>query len=263
MNSYSFVQQNEKSCPHGISLRFDCYQCAFDTVRKNNSVCPHWISKSQPCYVCQRQSKESFTQKPHIPINQPTMYPQQQNSEFVQQQIQRQSDYQMLPSLPNYTHPDSKRDYPTPINTDLKDPRRMMSVGRSDTKRVGYSMGRHLEESSFLQNQQNNMWGGSMVEQMFPRPEKSDTHMAVGTRGDKKLDFSGRNENIFLNRSMVQPDMRYGNRFFEIKPESDRQSGRRDEENNGVNRFQHQNNELFGQKDFRQAFDGGAMMGRR
>jgi len=294
MEPYTLVQSKEKTCPHGIAVRFDCYQCAFNQVRQaQQGVCSHWIPKGQPCYACERQKgrENPFTERPYIPVDPKRAQNNcQPNQEFMQQQLgsdQSRFGNQMLPSMVGYTHPDDpNRDFPQPVNTvgggryrPPADPRRAMSSGREQTQRsrnegpvMGYAMDRSLDESKFMQEQQGHMWGNPLIRRNFPSPmeqklepqeEQTITNYGVSTRKSRKIDPSGRNENIFLNRSMVQPDMRHGNRFYEYMPQTDRVSGqRRESDNMMANQFQQQSAQMYSEMDYQRAFDTGAAVGR-
>jgi hypothetical protein len=292
MEPFSFVESKDRVCPHGVSLKFDCYQCAFNVVKKSQSgVCSHWIPKNQSCYACKREmSKEDpFTKRPYIPVNKNTNISTSAPSmEFFQQQQKNQinSDKysnQMFPSFNGYITPDkTEPNFPQPVNSvgggryrPATDPRRSMLNGRDDTRRaqndkdMGFMMNRSVQESGFLNHQQNtnNLWGNPVIKSNFPKVDEKNLEMipnyGINTRTLRKIDSAGRNENIFLNRSLVQPDMRHGNRFYEIMPQTDRQSGsKRASDNMMANQFQQQSAQIYSQMDYQKAFDSGASISR-
>jgi hypothetical protein len=297
----SYVPSKEKVCPHGTALRFDCYQCAFDHVKKSQQgVCSHWIPKGQYCYACTRTKdrKNPFTERPYIPVNEQrpqSTFGQSQN--FFQQQLKGNPSsnpndpysHQMNPSYEGYTNADQpKGAFPKPVNSvgggrfhPTTDPRRSMRTGRESTHRSQYTqrtgesdmgvfMDRSIDDSKFLAEQnKGQLWGNPLIKRNFPSPmdtkmvpTPTDSHGGVSSRASRKVDSAGRNEDMFLRRSMVQPDMRHGNRFYEIMPDTDRRASYRQSDNVRSTQFQQQSAQMHSNHDFRQAYASGASVGR-
>lgn len=292
------VQSQDKVCLHGISLRFDCYQCAFDKAKQEQpGVCSHWIPKNQPCSACHRLKyrENPFTQRPHIPVSNPSHlsynpYSLQSNLAYRTKSDSNSNSNSnfmtssMTPSMTGYVSPgESKQDFPQPVNTvgggpyhPPTDPRRSSMSSREQPHRAQYGMSnvgvfmeRSLEQSNFVQHQnKNQMWGNPILQQNFPSPleekfEHSEPipYMGISSRSSKKID-SKNNEDFFINRSLIQPDMRRGNRFYEIMPSSGRKEPLRNSDNGRVDQFQQQQASMFQQMDYATAFQKGAGMGR-
>lgn len=295
------VPSKERICPHGISLRFDCYQCAFSHIKQGQpGVCPHWVPRNQHCYACQRldSRKDPFTQRPYIPVRNEKLQADSvpgYDDFFRQQQVGSNDIYspQVTASFQGYVNPNSdNRDFPKPINSvgggryhPSTDPRRAVASGRDATHRSSYrsehdgnSMGlfmaRSIDESNFISTQKSNeMWGNPLIKRNFPTEQKkienpepinssSSSHAGINSRASRKIDSAGTNEDLFLRRSMIQPDMRHGNRFFEIMPDSDRRESYRQSDNMRNAQFQQDTATLYKTQDFKKAFDTGASVGR-
>lgn len=301
----STVSSNDKLCPHGTSLRFDCYQCAFDRVKNNHpGVCSHWIPKDQYCYACARlkDRENPFTERPYIPVTQQKPQSTFGNSYtfFEQQKGDSSNIYspQVTAKFEGYINPEqSNKEFPQPINSfggryyPSTDPRRSMSVGREATHRsqyeqskeskLGVFLDRSLDDSRFMASHQGgDMWGNPLIKRNFPSPmneqvastqpvnsdmvgsQSSQMYSGISSRKTRKLDFGGQNEDMFLKRSLIQPDMRHGNRFYEIMPETDRRQSYRQEDNVRSTQFQQQTAQIAADADFRSAYNSGAAMGR-
>lgn len=70
----------------------------------------------------------------------------------------------------------------------------------------------------------------------------SDTSFGISTRGNRKI--AQNNTNSHLHRSFVQPDNRFGNRFFEEKPTNTRNASTRDIGNQQAFTFQQKTQEI-------------------
>jgi hypothetical protein len=174
--------------------------------------------------------------------------------------------------MDGYTHPDQKRDYPPLANgmgagrfRSSEDPRRSMGADRDPTRRseaqsktndIGFFLDRSLDDSKFMVHQkQGDMWGNPLIKRNFPPPgEVVDSPNGINSRPGRKIESMGNNEDFFLKRSLVQPDMRHGNRFYEIMPESDRKEPLRQEDNANVKRFQEQSRQFYENYDFRRVY---------
>lgn len=93
-------------------------------------------------------------------------------------------------------------------------------------------MKRSLENADFIkyQNDQCN----NTYDDNIQYNSNNYIHTGIQTRGNKKTQFSEINNNIHLSRSIVQPDFRQGNRFYEDKPFNSRKDNFRE-----INRYTH------------------------
>lgn len=269
-SEYVGVQSNEPCCAHGTALRFDCFYCSFDSIKMNNQgVCPHWVPKGKDCFACARlqASRGDVTSRPFIPIG--------------NQQPQR---IFTPTSVPGYVHPDEQRtDKPLPMRREVErsqvvgqvgagpwnpptDPRREAQWGRETPHRavsstptqrsnMGVFMDRSLDDSQFFtqHGKAPTTWGNPVIKQNFPPPGSADNFVdsnssmlggaqdIVSSRNNRK---NGAQEDVFLRRSMVQPDMRHGNRFYEIMPEIGRKQGTRSDDSARVAQHQQQSADI-------------------
>ena len=70
---------------------------------------------------------------------------------------------------------------------------------------------------------------------------RQEENIGISTRNVRKVD----NFDTHLSRSMLQPDFRQGNRFFEMKPENTRRENYRGIDNENVRKFQNQSQEFY------------------
>ena len=119
-------------------------------------------------------------------------------------------------------------------------------------------MNRSLESVKFIEENNNkNIWYNPIVNSSCPKfnivnNKFENTHVGINTRGNRKLNV---NDNLHLNRSMMLPDFRHGNRFFEFKPENSRRETYRDIGNKNVIKFQNQTQRMFQNQDYAKAYD--------
>jgi hypothetical protein len=268
-------QIQKKVCSHGIAFEFDCYQCAFEKIKKNQpGVCPHWIPKNESCSICERTNnrKNPLVQRPYIPVSQ-TQNENKQSLKRTNPQLNNFYSNQMFPSLENYVTPgESRMDFPKPVNTlsgsykPTTDPTRCFQSDKKETNRsqyglsdMGIFMERSIEQANFQNNLQNQqLWGNPVLKQNFKSSEEIP-YMGKHSRRERKLNSE---EDLFLQRSLIQPDMRQGNRFYEIMPSSGRREPLRNFDNNNINSFQQQEARIYQQMDYSKAFDKGANVGR-
>jgi len=70
----------------------------------------------------------------------------------------------------------------------------------------------------------------------------NDSSNGICTRGNRKINKD--ESNTHLHRSFVQPDNRFGNRFFELNPTSTRITNTRDIGNQQISSFQEKTQEM-------------------
>ena len=67
---------------------------------------------------------------------------------------------------------------------------------------------------------------------------------------------------LHLKRSMLQPDLRQGNRFYEIKPENTRRENHRGIGNENARKFQNQTEEMYKDMNWSKSYDIAAGINR-
>jgi hypothetical protein len=157
--------------------------------------------------------------------------------------------------------------YIDPNNLNLNYPQ---TQNREDTKfncreqnnrslnNVNSFMNRSLDTVKFIEKNNNkNIWFNPIVNTTCPKfnivnNNFENINLGINTRGNRKLNM---NDNLHLNRSMMMPDFRQGNRFFEFKPENSRRETHRDIGNKNVMKFQNQTQQMFQNQDYAKAYD--------
>ena len=80
----------------------------------------------------------------------------------------------------------------------------------------------------------------------------------MNTRKTKKTNEC----DLHLKRSMLQPDFRHGNRFYEIKPTNTRRENYKGIGNDNARKFQDQTEEMYKSMNWSKAYDNVAGIGR-
>ena len=80
-----------------------------------------------------------------------------------------------------------------------------------------------------------------------------DNNIGLTTRNSRKLENT--DNNLHLQRSMLQPDFRHGNRFYEFKPVDTRRENFRGIGNENIRKFQNQTGELYQDMTLSKAYD--------
>lgn len=212
-------------------------------MNKADSVCRHWVSKKQVCYACKRERDmvESKFQPVECrsvknPVAPPSfcldgkqtssgmMYSRTLKSDKPSYSMPQTGpkDWQFYNQAPSgYRHPDNVDPKAYPLPVDVPDPRRFMDHGRDDPRRSetphkGVMLDRALAMADFLPPSGYQAYFG----QQPTRQQQASVRIPGGattSRPEKKIE-----PRTYLDRDLVQPDMRYGNRFFEILPEDTR-----------------------------------------
>jgi hypothetical protein len=123
-------------------------------------------------------------------------------------------------------------------------------------------MNRSLDTINFMKNNAQNMWSNPIINNSFIQSQGGNLENStygITTRGNRKLDYK---EDLHLRRSMLQPDFRQGNRFYEFKPENTRRESYRDAGNKSAQEFQNQTQQMFNDMNYTKAYDQAAGMNR-
>lgn len=235
-------------------------------MNKGDQVCRHWISKKHKCYACIRDKQMAESQFQPIDCQSKPKtssfsldgrQPQWSSSSGMMYSRTLKSDkpsYSMPQTGPNdwqfhnqapqgYRHPDNvnPKDYPLPLDAD---PRRCMGNSRDDTRRSeqinshkGVMLDRALAMADFLPPSGYQAYFGQQPTRQVNTNESS---RGTSSRPDKKIE-----PRTYLDRDLVQPDMRYGNRFFEILPEDTRKVKQGNEINDRTNDRDVASNQIY------------------
>lgn len=286
-NKNNFATFNPSVCQHGVALGSgECWGCSYDKGFKQcihneveskckickwkqpNSVkqkmCPHWIPINEKCYVCERDSeRKKYFHNGNVKIR--------ENSNFFGDRIINPKDY---------VNPDNiNKRYPTTSNVDrhnLSNEAKTEVSGREQNNRtkdsnsgnVNSFMRRSLDTVGFIErNNNSNIWSNPIANSSFPmvhiaNNEIENTYLGISTRGSRKLDNTDFNSDLHLRRSMLQPDFRHGNRFYEDKPTNTRRESFRRLGNENARNFQNQTERMYQEMDYTKAYDQAAGINR-
>tara|TARA_A100001015_G_C14594662_1_gene558083 strand:+ start:90 stop:563 length:474 start_codon:yes stop_codon:yes gene_type:complete len=148
----------------------------------DTETCPHWIPITQECYACIRDKKRADNRFVNCSIK-----PKNKNKSF------HETDYidDIFINNNEYINPDN---YRRQIYTNK--PNNQNSINT------------------------NNRYFDTNITQSLDLPA-SNFYGADTRNNNIKKQYKNSN-NLHLRRSMIQPDKRYGNRFYEYKPHSSR-----------------------------------------
>ena len=273
--------KNYKKCYHNI-IESECNICKWKEIQylqnnqvqqnqnvlsKKNSqgVCVHWIPLTNDCYICNKENER----KKHF-----------HNSNFKISDSNNFFDDQ-ISQLNNYINPDSSNKQYSKLenstnssfyNTSSNDTSKEISGreinNRSKETNVNSFMKRSLDNLGFIEtNNSKNIWYNNIANSSFPNTHISENniesnYLGITTRGSRKLDDTNFNGDLHLRRSMIQPDIREGNRFFEFKPTNTRRESFRNIGNESAIKFQNQNEEMYKKMNYTQAYDTAAGINR-
>jgi hypothetical protein len=277
-------------CQHGVTLGSgECWGCSYDkdfkqcihhrvenkcnickwkqpSVNKpiKQNLCPHWIPIHETCYVCERDSeRKKYFHNGNVKIR--------ENGNFFGNRIINPKDY---------VNPDDvNKNYPSTSNIDsqsLTSEAKTELSGREHNNRTKDSksgninsfMRRSLDTVGFIErNNKSNIWSNSIANSSFPTAHIADneienTYLGISTRGNRKLDNTDFNNDLHLRRSMLQPDFRQGNRFYEDKPANTRRESFRRLGNENVRKFQNQTESMYREMNYTKAYDQAAGINR-
>lgn len=230
----------------------------------SNSTCPHWVPIANDCYVCQRdkERRENF-------YNQPTN--SQKNCAFSND----------VSTFQDYVNPDNiNKSYPKTMNDGNQTQKEIFGKKLNNrtlnSRTANTFINRSMDTVNFINNNNNqNIWQNPIANTSFPNSfpnsflnkntsenDTYDSHMGITTRGKRKLDGSNVNDNLHLRRSLLQPDFRQGNRFYEDKPSNTRRESYRNMGNQNVRKFQSQTETMYKEMNYTKAYDNAAGINR-
>ena len=272
--------KNNKKCFHNI-IESDCNTCKWKQIshqdqhsqktqditlkKKSQGVCPHWISLTDDCYICNREKERNKNfHNSNIKIS--------DSNNFFDDRISQ---------LSNYVNPDSSNKqysklensmnnslYDKATNDNSKEISGRELNNRSKETNVNSFMKRSLDTVGFIEtNNSKNIWYNPIANSSFSNTHLSENdiesnYLGITTRGSRKLDDTNFNGDLHLRRSMLQPDLRQGNRFFEFKPTSTRRESFRNVGNESAIKFQNQNEEMYKKMNYTHAYDKAAGINR-
>jgi hypothetical protein len=274
--------KNHKKCFHNI-IESNCNICKWKQIppqqhtkvqqqmqqapleKKLQGVCAHWISLTNDCYICNREKeRQKHFHNSNVKIT--------DSNNFFDDRISQ---------LSNYVNPDSSNKQYSKLqnsttsssyNTQMPDTSKELFGrelnNRSKETNVNSFMKRSLDTVGFMEtNNSKNIWSNPIVNSSFPTTHISENdiesnYLGVTTRGHRKLDDNNFNGDLHLRRSMLQPDLRQGNRFFELKPASTRRESFRNVGNESAIKFQNQTEELYKKMNYTQSYDAAAGINR-
>lgn len=242
-------------------------------------TCRHWVPIENLCYICKKEQERPFTLR-----GRPEVF---QNPSPTQGRPLQTHQMPGLQAPNGYRHPDDprKKNYPMPITS--VDPRRFMQTDRDNTYRSGYTrrtvetetgqrdmgiaMARALDTAQSLppsgyhpgwgpQGEMDPMMNNRHEQPTVPQPMNVNAHAGLNTRSERKLGQGTDLQNMWLERSMVQPDMRFGNRFYEHLPQGTRKE--RSSTSNTRAQERQDASRVYENRDYSESFDRGAQVGR-
>ena len=247
----------KKVCNHNNPINGStCWSCEVES-QSNVGKCPHWIPINKICYICQREN-----------VRREQFYSGNVNSEknsFFGKTIMGSTNSPV--SIGNdYIDPSNRNNtYPQTVNDAVSNCRDLNNRSKNDG--TNSFMSRSLETVNFIENNNSkNIWSNPIINSSFPTTagggEADNIYMGINTRGARKMDTTDFNQDLHLRRSMLQPDTRQGNRFFEFKPTNTRRESYRDVGNQNAQKFQTQTEELYQKMNYTQAYDNAAGINR-
>ena len=238
----TLYDKNLKKCYHN-KIESNCKICKWKTINKSNctEMCPHWISIHEKCYVCERENKrKKYFHNNNIKIKETKNFVDINRNEYIN------------PNDINKKYPSMSENYKT----------------KDNEKNINSFMKRSLDTINFIQrNNNSNIWANPIANSSFPsvhisNKEIENTYLGISTRGSRKLDNTDFNNDLHLRRSMLQPDFRHGNRFYENKPTNTRRESYRRLGNENVRKFQDQTEKMYKEMTYTKAYDKAAGINR-
>jgi len=152
----------------------------------NSTTCPHWIPISQECYACARHKKR-------------------EENKFVNCTVQQNTSK----NNKRYNHMDT--------------------IFKNNNEYIDPNNSNRLPHTNNTSNNNNNLIDRFLdinnrndVIQSSDLPNVNFYGIDTRNNNSKKDTLSRNSYNLHLMRSMIQPDNRYGNRFYEYKPSGTR-----------------------------------------
>lgn len=224
-------------CNHNISIGTKCWGCVYqnnshdfkDTNIKSNPI----VNKNIPNY------KENNLKNNSKDVG-----------NFFEQNIIQSKQY---------ISPNTNPIYPSVING-WKPENSLTDISRStyncieqkNITRENLFRERLVQSIPFINNSKNIQ--SHQISDSF----QNDTYLGINTRSLRKIDDC----DLHLKRSMIQPDIRHGNRFYEIKPTNTRRDNYRGIGNENVMKFQNQTEKIYRDMNLSKSYDFAAGMNR-
>lgn len=267
-----FMAKGDSVCRHWIPKSHGCYACIREKQQMNSQFEHISCKKGERNDILPQLFEPSdYHLVAHQVKNKRSQYDNSNRS--FQQSWAPNKPVENLTAPPGYQYPDSlgPPQYPQPVDTNPfphgpPDPRRFMQNSRDQPLRsqggddnTGVFMKRSLAMAEVLPpSGYQGYWGqvtNPVVRQNQPVPDPYQAPMSgiSSRRPERKVNKAGQNEDLFLRRSVIQPDMRYGNRFYEMKPEESRTGSHRSDINTRTNTWQQDSVPLY--QDKNRAFD--------
>jgi len=289
--SFSNNKQLEQKCPHGILLESTCWGCAY--IKNHGSIMCYHNKIENDCYECVAQKTQQDIFKYHrnnknnpnnlqqtfqssIPLNNyfNNESKKENKSNFNIRDINDFCENQLLQSK-EYLNPNNTNTlYPNVINEwkneniNIAENNCREQNNRTKMGNINSFMERSLQTINFIDNNNSkNIWSNPISNNSFPNFHLSDgntldndetTYLGISTRNTRKLD----DHDLHLKRSMLQPDFRQGNRFYEIKPTNTRRENYRGIGNENARKFQTQTEEMFKDMNWSKSYDIAAGINR-
>ena len=232
--SFSNFTSHIKTCQHNLPLNQNGTSCRLCIY---NTKCIHNMIENE-CNICKFKPRREVFSNNNIKI------------------INSNNFFNDKSQLGNYVNPDTtNKQYSKINNVDPKEISGREINNRSKETNVNSFMKRSLYTVGFIEtNNSKNMFLTSKNDE--------NSYLGITTRGNRKLDDTNFNGDLHLRRSMLQPDFRQGNRFFEFKPTSTRRESYRNDGNESALKFQNQTEEMYKKMNYTQAYDKAAGINR-
>lgn len=243
-------QKSFNRCLHNNNT-LDCHLCKLKLSNENKTkTCKHWVPINIECYICtkQKQQTNSFNHNLNNYVN-----PENINNRFS--------------NINNGRNFDNKFKSQSDIAS-----RDINNRERDSDGNINGFMKRSLETLGFIEENNNkNIWYNPISNTSIPTNKSFkmenlnilNKNCGINTRNNRKLDSYEDNSDLHLKRSLLQPDFREGNRFYEYKPTNTRRDSFRDINNQNARDFQCQSEKFYKDMDYTNAYDNAAGMNRK
>ena len=281
-----YLNKLEQKCEHGILLENStCWACKYI---KNQQKCYHNKIEND-CHECVSQKTQDIfkfhrnnktnpnnlqkTIHSSIPSNNISKKDTRLMNNFNIRDINDFCENKLVTSN-EYLNPNNiQKVYPN-VTNEWKNEKINSSENNCREKNNRTKMGntnsfmeRSLQSVNFIDNNNSkNIWSNP-ISNSFPNFNINDcntldsdesTYLGINTRNSRKMDDC----DLHLKRSMLQPDLRQGNRFYEIKPENTRRENHRGIGNENARKFQNQTEEMYKDMNWSKSYDIAAGINR-
>ena len=187
-------------------------------------------------------------------------------NDFCENQINESKEY-LNPNNMNISYPNVTNEWKNE-NVNNADNNCREQNNRTKMGNINSFMERSLQNVNFIDsNNSKNIWSNPIANNSFPNFYTTDcnsidnddiNYLGMNTRKTKKTNEC----DLHLKRSMLQPDFRHGNRFYEIKPTNTRRENYKGIGNDNARKFQDQTEEMYKSMNWSKAYDNVAGIGR-